>query len=134
MSSLKGMSIADGATSLSVTGGTAQVYNTDGVTVNNGIHLAATAVADFRVRPHLTFRHVPPKRLANGRFSLGVRTMNVTDPVLDSNGEVHYVSTTIERKYDVAVSASTVKSNRYKAAQLLFDADTEDFNVAGSLD
>lgn len=135
MSTLKGLSLADAATSCSVTGGTAQVFNADGLEVKNGLHLSATAVADFRVRPHLTFRNIHPKRLSNNRFSNGVRTIIVTDPYLDSTtGEVHYVTTTIEQKYSPVVPAATIASNRLKAAQALFVAGTSDFNTAGSLE
>lgn len=134
MSTLIGLSIADAATSCAATGGTAQVFNPDGLEVKNGLHLAASAVADFRIRPHITFRNVQPKRLASGKFSNGVRTIIMTDCYLDPvTNEVHYVTTTIEQKYSPVVPASTILSNRLKGAQLMFVAGTSDFNTAGSL-
>lgn len=131
---LNTMSIMDNPTSLSVTGGTAQAFTADGQSVNNGLHVAANAVTDFRIRPHISFRNVSPKKQANGKFTLGRTTRTITDPYLDATtGEVHYVTTTIEQSYAVVIPAAQVKNNRLKAAQLLFDADVEDFNTVGSL-
>lgn len=132
--SINGLSIADGATSLSVTGGTAQVYTPDGQSVSNGVHVAVAAVTDFRVRPHATFRNKTPQRKADGSFTMGTRTIVLTEPYLDSTtGIVHYVTTTIETRYSPVIPAATVKNARYKACQLMFDADTENFNTAGDL-
>lgn len=131
---INGGSIADSATSLSVTGGTAQAFTPDGQEVTNGVHVAAAAVADFRVRPHMTFKNKNPQRKADNSFTLGTRTRIVTEPYLDSTtGVVHYVTWTLEERYSPVIPAATLKSARYKAAQTLFDSDYENFNTAGDL-
>lgn len=131
---INGMSINDSATSLSVTGGTAQVFTPDGVSVTNGVHVAAAAVADFRVRPHITFVNKNPQRKADGTYTLGTRTMKSTEAYLDAtSGIVHYVTTTIETRWSPVVPAANVKNARYKAAQLCFNAGLENFNAAGDL-
>ena len=127
------LSIMDNATSLSVTGGTAQAFGPDGQLVTNGVHVAATAVADFRVRPHVSFKNKTPLRKSDGSFGYGSRTMTVTEPYLHTDGLVYYVTTTIESRFHPVIPATTLKNARYKAAQLQFDADTENFNTVGDL-
>lgn len=131
---LNGLSISHGATSLSVTGGTARAFTPDGQTVTNGIHVAAMAVADFRVRPHISFKNRNPNRKSDGSFTLGTRTTVLTTPYLDSTtGLVHYDTITIERRYSPIIPAADLKTARYNAAQLLFDTDVESFNEGGDL-
>lgn len=131
---INGLSIADSATSLSVTGGTAQAFTPDGQSVTNGVHIACASVADFRVRPHITFKNKNPQRKADGTFTMGTQEVVITEPWLDTTtGIVHYVTHTIERRYSPVIPAATLKNARYKAAQLMFDADTESFNTAGDL-
>lgn len=131
---INGLSIADSATSLSVTGGTAQVFTPDGVTVNNGVHVAANAVTDFRVRPHATFVNKVPQRKPDGSWTMGTRTIKSTEPWLDpTTGIVHYVSCDTTIRYSPLIPAATVKNARYKHLQLGFDSDTENFNANGDL-
>lgn len=131
---INGLSIADSATSIAATGGTAQVFTPDGVTVNNGIHVAAAAVTDFRVRPHISFVNKNPQRKADGSYTLGTRTQKYTEAYLDATtGIVHYVTTVIETRWSPVVPAATVKNARYKAAQLMFVAGLENFNASGDL-
>lgn len=130
---LNGLSISENATSLSVTGGTAQAFTPDGVTVNNGLHVAAAAVADFRVRPHISFKNRVPQRNSNGEFGYGTQEFVMTEPYLHSDGKVYYVTHTVTRRYHPVIPAANVKNARYKAAQVMFDADSENFNTAGDL-
>lgn len=127
------LSIADNATSIAVTGGSAQVYGPDGADVNNGIHVAATAVADFRVRPHATFVNRNPSRRSDGTYTYGTREARFTEPYLHTDGKVYYVNYTITCRYAPEVPAANQKNARFKAAQLLFDSDVENFNTAGDL-
>lgn len=132
--SINGMNIADNATSIAVTGGSALAFYPDGQEVSNGVHVAATAVADFRVRPHVTFRNKNPQRKADGSFTNSTRTIVFTYPYLDSvTGHVYYDTITIEHRSNPVIPASNVKNARYCAAQLMSDADTENFNTAGDL-
>lgn len=130
---LNGLSIADNATSLSVTGGTAQAFTPDGVLVNNGIHVAAAAVADFRVRPHISFKNKVPQRNSNGEFGYGTREFILTEPYLHTDGKVYYVTRTTTERWHPVIPAATIKNARYKCAQVMFDADSENFNSAGDL-
>lgn len=126
-------SIADNATSIAVTGGTAQAFAPDGVVVANGQHVAVTAVADFRVRPHATFINKVPQRRSDGTYSYGTREIRFTEPYLPTDGKVYFCNFTITCRYAPEIPAAIQKNARYKAAQLLFDPDLENFNSAGDL-
>lgn len=130
---INGLSILTGATSLSVTGGTAQAFTLDGQSVTNGIHVAATAVADFRIRPHISFQNRNPVRRGDGSYTQGTRVVKLTVPYLDANGIVHYDTYIVERRYSPVIPDANLKSARYMCAQLLFDVDVEDFNNVGAL-
>lgn len=130
---INGLSIMTGATSLSVTGGTAQAFTLDGQTVTNGAHVAATAVADFRVRPHISFQNRNPVRKGDGTYTQGTRVIKLTVPYLDASGVVHYDTYIVERRYSPVIPDANLKSARYMCAQLLFDADVEDYNNVGAL-
>lgn len=131
---INGLSIMDGATSIAVTGGTAQVFTPDGVLVNNGIHVAAAGVADFRVRPHISFVNKNPQRKSNGSYTQGTRTQKSTEAYLDAiTGIVHFCTTIIETRWSPVIPAATVKNARYKAAQLFFNPGLESFNANGDL-
>lgn len=131
---LNGLSISHGATSLSVTGGTARAFTPDGQTVTNGLHVAAMAVTDFRIRPHISFKNRNPNRKTDGSFTQGTRTIVLTTPYLDSTtGVVHYDTWTLEHRYSPVIPDADLKSARYNAAQLLFDSDCESFNTGGDL-
>lgn len=130
---VNGLSIQTGATSLSVTGGTAQAFTPDGQTVTNGVHVAASAVADFRVRPHISFQNRNPVRKGDGSYTQGTRTFKLTVPYMDADGVVHYDTYVVERRYSPVIPEANLKSARYMCAQLLFDSDVENFNNVGDL-
>lgn len=130
---LNGLSIADSATSLSVTGGTAQTFTADGQAVANGLHVAAMAVTDFRVRPHISFKNRNPVRKSDGTFTNGVRTFVYTEPYLTSDGRIVYDTIEVSRRTAPEIPAANQKNARYKAAQLMFDADLENYNANGDI-
>lgn len=132
--SINGLSIATGATSITATGGTQRVYTPDGQIVTNGIHVAAAAVTDFRVRPHISWKNKNPQKKASGDWTLGTRTIVSTEPWLDTTtGIVHYVTITTEVRWSPYIPAATIKDARYVHCQLQFDTDAENFNTSGDL-
>jgi hypothetical protein len=130
--SLKTMSINIGGT-LANTGGTAKVFADDGVTIPNGVHLTVPATADFRVRESATFRYRPAAIQADGSYSRQNNTASVTVPKLLASGV--YVNNVIRITFDVHPESTATEALdlRKLAAQMLFDADTDNFWIAGSL-
>lgn len=131
---LASITIADSATSLSVTGGTVKTYTPDGQTVTNGIHVADNSVSDFRVKPHITWKNRNPQRLADGTYGKGKKDVIVTVPYLDaSTGKVVFDTHRYSCEYDPVIPAANRKNARYLMAQCLFDADAENFHVSGDI-
>jgi len=130
---ISALALVDGATSLSVTGGTAKQYGPDGQKVDTGIHVSDTTVADFRLKPHITFKNRNPQLMGNGTWQKGVRGVVMTYPYLCTDNIVRFVTTRITTEFAPEIPAATVKNARYVAAQLLFDADLEDYNANGNI-
>lgn len=127
------ITINDLATSLSVTGGTAKAYATDGQNVTNGIHFSDSSVTDFRVRPHITVKNRNPQRQSDGKYSKGKQDIIFTLPFVKADLTIGFTTARYSMEYDPEVAAASLKNVRYSIAQLLFDSEMETFHVSGSL-
>lgn len=129
---LKNMSINIGG-SLANTGGTAKSFSEDGVTVPNGVHVSVAGTTDFRVREHATFRYFPPTLMADGTYTRAKNTASITVPKALASGK--YVNNVVRIEVDVHPESTSTEAAdlRKLAAQLLFDTDTDNFWIAGSL-
>lgn len=131
---LASITLADSPTSLSVTGGTTKTFTPDGQTVTNGIHVADNSVSDFRVKPHITWKNRNPQRQADGTYGKGKREVIITYPYLDSStGKIEFDTWRLSNDYSPVIPAANRKNARQVAAQCLFDADAENFHVAGDI-
>lgn len=129
---IKTMSIPTGAT-LSATGGTAKVFADDGVTIQNGVHLTVPATTDYRVRESATFKYRPPALLTDGSYTRDKKSVSFNIPQLLANGKIVNNVVRIEREVHPELSAANATDLNKMAAQMLFDADTDNFWAAGSL-
>lgn len=127
------VTIKTGATGFTVTAGTDKVYSPDGQTVANGIHMADAATADFRVRPHVTFKNRNPQRQTDGTYSKGKREVILTIPILKANGTIGFNTWRYSQEYDPEISAAVEKDGRFQMAQFLFDSEVETFNSSGAI-
>ena len=130
---LKGLSIMDNSTGLSVAGGTGLTFTETSTEVSGGINVADHSQADFRLRRHITFRNRNPVRQNDGNFSKAKRSFVFTTPVEDSKGVVRYITTRFEQETPVEASAAAELNHRRIAAQLQFDSDCESFHTTGSV-
>lgn len=126
-------SVADAATSMSVAGGTAKTHSTDGQTVTNGIHCIDTTVSDFRVQPHVTFKHRKPQRRADGSYTKGVRSVIATFPYLKMDGSVAFNVERYSAEYDPAVPVASQTNYRLRLAQMLTQPAFDGFHTTGSV-
>lgn len=126
-------SVANGATSMSVTGGTATAHSTDGQSVTNGIHCIDTTVSDFRVQPHVTFKHRKPQRRADGSYTKGVRSIIATFPTLKADGSVAFNVERYSAEYDPEVSVASQTNHRLRLAQMLTQSAFDGFHQTGSV-
>jgi len=81
---IKSMTLLTGAT-ITPTGGTAQTFVPDGVSIPGGVHVADGGQPDFRLREHTTYRTRNP-RLVNGKYVKAKRWVSHVIPCTDSDG------------------------------------------------
>lgn len=130
---LKNMSLQAGST-VSVTGGTAQVFADDGVTIQNGLHLIVPADTDYQTRRSATAKYrapvIDPK---TGSYSKDKKSISYTLPQVLTDGRVVFNVIRIEREVHPALSAAAAAELNVIGAQLLTDADASSFWASGSL-
>lgn len=129
---VKNLSILTGA-AIAVTGGTAKVFADDGLTIQNGVHITVPATADFRVREHATLKYRAPTIMPDGTYTRDRKSVSYTVPMVLTSGK--YVNNTIrvEREIHPEMSAANVIEFNKISAQLMIDADLDNFWAAGSL-
>lgn len=125
--------IMDGATGFTVTGGTAVTFAVSGQVVAGGLNVSNQAVADFKTRPHITFRHRTPTRQPNGTHSKGKMFITYTQPFVKADGTLGYNVERYEKEYDIDASATDLLKNRRSMTQLMFNAALEQFHLVGSV-
>jgi hypothetical protein len=130
---VQSLTLKEDATSIAPVAGTDLTYTPDGVSIPNGIHLAAASVTDFRVRPNITLKTKNPPLNADGTYGKGKRWLNVTVPKILADGTTSFNLVRIEVEVHPESTVAETTDLVYQAAQLLFDADTTQFIQTGSL-
>jgi len=121
------------ATGFTVTGGTDLLYTPDGVQVPGGLHLAASYVTSFAVRPNITLRTKNPVLDSTGVYSKGKRWINVVIPKTLASGKTVFNLVRIETEIHPESTAAETADLINQAAQTLFDSDLSSFIATGSL-
>lgn len=131
--SINGVSLQKGASGITVTGGTATVFATDGLKVANGIHVIDTTVTDLTLVPHATFKNKAHALQPDGRFSKGRRDFNFTLPIVLASGERSFQVFRGTFELHPEISAATILEMRMMACQLIMDAELNSYYSNGSL-
>lgn len=129
---VNGMVLKDAATGITVVGGSDMTFQSDGVAVANGVHVANMAQADFRLRENATVKYRPPKQNADLTWSKGKWSITYAEPSLDANGRVLYDVGRIEVELNPTSAASVGMNIRRMLAQLATDSDLDNFFAGGS--
>lgn len=130
---LKNMSLLASA-SISASGGTAQVFADDGITIQNGIHLIVPADADYQTRRQATVKYKPPTLdPKTASYSKDKKSISYTKPIVLTDGRVVFNTIRIEREVHPSLSAADCTELNRIGAQLLTDTDTDAFWASGSL-
>lgn len=130
---LKNMSLLAGAT-VAASGGSAQVFADDGVTIPNGLHLVVPADTDYQVRRTATVKYRPPTIDAKtGVYSKDKKSISYTLPMVLASGQVVFNVVRIEREVHPSLSAANAEELLKIAAQMLVDTDASAFWATGSL-
>lgn len=128
---IKNMSISTGAT-IAVTGGTAKAFVDTGVSVPGGVQVVVPA-SNANVRESATFRHRPAQLLPDGTYTRKKDTATITVPMVLASGKVVNNVIRIERDVHPEASNAAATDLNKLGAQLLVDADTDNFWLVGSL-
>lgn len=130
---LKNMSLLAGAT-VNATGGTAQTFVDDGVSIPNGVHLVVPADTDYQTRRTATVKYRPPSiDVKTGMYSKDKKSVSYTFPMVLSSGQVVFNVIRVEREVHPALAATDAAELLKIAAQICTDADTAQFWASGSL-
>jgi len=130
---LKNMSLLAGAT-VAATGGSAQVFADDGVTIQNGLHLIVPADADYQTRRQATVKYRPPTLDAKtNAYSKDKKSISYAIPIVLADGRVVFNTIRIEREVHPSYAAASCVELNKIGAQLLTDSDTDAFWATGSL-
>lgn len=130
---LKNMSLLAGAT-VSASGGTAQAFADDGVTITNGVHLIVPADTDYQTRRQATVKYRPPTyNSTTGAYSKDKKSISYAKPIVLSDGTVSFCTIRIEREVHPQLAAADATELNKIGAQLLVDTDLDAFWATGSL-
>lgn len=131
---LKSMSLLAGAT-VTASGGAAQVFGPDGLTIQNGLHLVVPADADYQTRRQATIKYRPPTLdPKTGAYSKDKKSMSYVKPIVLSSGKVVFNTIRVEREVDPSLSAADAAELNIIGAQMLTDTDVSAFWGSGSLE
>lgn len=129
---INGMSLMKGATSITVVGGTATTYATDGLRVGNGIHVVDSSVSDLTMVPHATFKNKPHAIQSDGTYSKGRRDFNFSLPIVLSTGAKSYQVFRGTFEFHPEASAATILEMRLLACQMIMDAELDAYHKYGA--
>lgn len=130
--SINGMSILKGATGITLTGGTAAVFEDDGKEVKNGIHVVDTTVTDFLVRPYAIFSNRAPL-LQKGVYTKGYREVTIGTPFMHTDDTIKFP--VYRGKFEIPPEATAAQILELKllACQSIMDAELVNFYQYGSV-
>lgn len=128
---INGSTILSGAT-LAATGGTSKTFTTDGQIVANGVHASDMSVADFKLRPGLTFKARMPSKKSDGAWQKGKFSATLTVPKQKADTTVDFPLLRVELEFSDESTAAELLELRKQAAQLLFDTDFDQFWTSGN--
>lgn len=129
---INGMILKDAATGITVVGGSDMTFTIDGLPVANGIHVSNAAQADFRLRENITVKYRPPVQNPDKTWKKAKWSISYTEPSVDANGVMTYDVGRIELELAPTSAVSVGTNIRRMLAQLLTDADLDNFYASGS--
>lgn len=111
--------IKKNATSLTTVGGTDQSFTETGADVPGGLNVADASVADFRIRPNITFKNRQPVKKADGTWSKAKRSAVAVVPKTLSSGSVEFDLVRIDVETSVETSIPETLNLQLLGGQIL---------------
>lgn len=131
MPSLNGMSITNGATGLTLTGGTALTFGRVS-SDNNGIIVAA-ASEPYTTRTTILFKAKPQKLQSDGSYSKLKRQVQLTRPKILADGKPTFGVVRFDVEAHPDFTDAEIISMVLCACQCYMDSDCADFRTSGSM-
>lgn len=121
------------ATAITPTGGTDQTFTETGNDVQNGIAVSDATVADFRVRPSITYKNRQPVRQADGSWTKAKRSFVLVIPKITADGSTVFNLVRGDVEAHPETTTAEVNELRFLGAQILGSPETLNFFQVGSL-
>lgn len=121
------------ATAIAPTGGTDQTFTETGNDVQNGIAVSDATVADFRVRPSITYKNRQPVRQADGSWTKAKRSFVLVIPKITADGSTVFNLVRGDVEAHPETTTAEVNELRFLGAQILGSPETLNFFQVGSL-
>lgn len=119
---LNGSTLLTGAT-VSATGGSVKTFSSDGMTIQNGVHLIDVAETDFRVQSSITVKVKRPTLNSLGVYSKGKISLVIKAPIILESGATSFELIRIERESHPENTAAARLDLNVLGAQALTDPD-----------
>lgn len=129
--SIRNFTLKDGASSITVVGGTDQTFQEDGVEVTMGIHVSDINEPNFSVRENVTLKSRPPA-LQGVDWTKEKRSITHVKPMITDSGKTVFNLVRIELEIHPSISAADRTDLLLKASQYPVDADFTSFWATGS--
>jgi hypothetical protein len=131
--SINGISLQKASTGITVVGGTATVFDDDGLEVKNGIHVVDTTETDYISRIHATFKNRSPSLQADGTFTKGRRDINLTIPLTLASGAISYPVYRGSFEIHPEMTTAQIAEIRRLAVQTIADTELDNYYNIGSV-
>jgi hypothetical protein len=131
---IKGGTILNTVTSFAPTGGTSVTLSTTGQTIANGVQVADMAVADFRVRPTITFKNRVATLQADGTWSKSKLDYTIVVPKVLASGKMAFPVARGSLECHPEMTAAEVTKLIQWSCQIWYDADFAAFLTTGAVD
>lgn len=117
----------------SITGGTAKTFSEAGETIQNGKKVVDLSITDSRLRTSITVTNRPARLNSLGVYiSKDKKTVKIVRPKLKADGHISFPLREIRIEDDPEMTdAERTEMNNF-AAQVLFDADFQQFVLNGT--
>jgi hypothetical protein len=127
------ITINKAATSMTVTGGTAQAFEKGPADVKNGANYIDTGETDFTIQSNLTCRSRSHQVQSDGTYSKAKRFLTAVKPKKRADGTVAFNLVRIEIEFDPETTAAERLDLELSAAQLLTDSELASFRAYGTI-
>lgn len=118
---------------ISVSGGTAKTYSSNGVQVKGGVNLVDVSATDFRTRPSIVARYNQPVLQPDGSYSKAKMTIARTAPQILASGKTVFNVVRCEIELHPEAEATVLDEMKGIGVNLLIDAELDTFWSVGNI-